>query len=271
MRSARYLRFGLVLVSLGAVAGCRPARGPQGVPAPGVGADFSRAYQGQARILPALGEKSKITVARGARLEKGTCDLAVLVASATLQAGTARLTLEPIGLPWVDMRPVGRPCERPSRELTLIVSGLDPRAALPALSEEIDRVLQTPERYLAERGLDLKLKPAGVGGPLADKRLQARPEERMLARALTRGCQRALSVAPILRDDRKSVHYQGEVEFEAVVGADGRLREARLLGSLSVHAERILAALELWRFDPARRGDEPIAFRLEDRTVFRIF
>lgn len=272
MRKARLLLVGLPLVALGALPGCRPARGPEGVPPPGPGADFASVYQGQARLLPYLGDKGKISLSRGAALKKGGCDVAVVVTSAALERGSVRLALESIGLPRVEMRAVARPCEKPPRDYVLTISGFDPRATLATLSEEVDRVIVTPERFLSGRGVEFAPKAAAAKpAPIADKRLKARPEERMLARVLTRPPARLLTVAPIRRDDRRAVRYQGEVPFEAVIGADGRLGDARLGAALGAHAERILKALELWRYEPARKGDEAVGFRTDERTVFRIY
>jgi hypothetical protein len=272
MRVARILQVGLTIVGVAVLSGCHPARGPQGVPSAGAAADLAKAYQGQARILPGLAEKSKISHARGAALEKGSCDMGVLVTSAALSGGTARFTLEPIGLPRIEQQPAARKCSKPPREYQLVISGLDSGGSIADLKEEVDRVLQTPERYLTEHGVSFALKAAGSRGPVADKQLKATPEERMLARTVTTPHQRLLSVAPLRRDDRKRVHYAGEVEFEAVVGVDGRLYDIQLPGAFETHADRILKALDLWRYQPARRGDQPVAYRIsQERTVFNVY
>ncbi len=270
MRRAKVLGWASVIVGLALVTACRPARGPQAGPAPSLMADLARSYQGQARILPGLGEKAKISWSRGAALAKGACDVAVLITSVRLDKGVARFTLEPIGLPRIETRTAPK-CDKPPREYALSISGLDARGSLADLSAVIDRLLVTPETYLAERGVTFSLRPAAKPGPIADKRLKAKSEERTLARDVTRPEQLLLSVAPIRRDDRKEVRYQGEVSFEAVVGVDGRLHDPSLEGSLGPHAERILKALELWRYEPARKGDTPVGLRLDQRTTFRVY
>jgi hypothetical protein len=272
MRVSRILQVGLTIASVGALPACHPAHGPQGVPSAGAAADFAKAYQGQARLLPGLAEKSKISHTRGAALEKGGCDVAVLVTSATLSGGTARFTLEPIGLPHIEQQPATRRCSQPPREYQLVMSGLDAGGSIADLKAEVDRVLQTPGRYLTEHGVSFALNAGASRGLVADKQLKATPEERMLARTVTTPHQRLLSVAPLRRDDRKRVHYAGEVEFEAVVGVDGRLYDVQLPGAFETYADRILKALDLWRYQPARRGDEPVAYRVgQERTVFSVF
>jgi hypothetical protein len=270
MSASRMRQIGLTIIGLAAFAACRPARGPQGVPSAGVGADLTRLYQGQARILPGLGERSKISHTRGHSLDKGNCDVGVLITGATLRDGKARFTLEPVGLPHIEGQSAQHKCGRPPREYVVVVSDLG--GSISEVSNEVDRVLQTPERYLTEHSVAFALRAAASRGPVADKQLKARPEERMLARTVTTPVQRVLSVAPIRRDDRKRVRYSGEVEFEAVVGVDGRLYDVRLPGAFESYADHISKAIELWRYQPAKRGDQPIAYRIgQERTVFNVY
>jgi hypothetical protein len=272
MSAARFRQVGLTVISLATLMACRPARGPQGVPSVGVAADLARIYQGQVRILPGLADRSKISHTSGHALDKGDCDAGVLITSAALSGDKARFALEPVGLPQIEGQPARRNCGKPPSEYAVVISGLDAHGSTSAVTDEVDRVLQTPERYLLEHGVSFALKAVANRGPVADKQLKATPEERMLARTLTTQVQRLLFVAPIRRDDRKRVRYSGEIEFEAVVGVDGRLRDARLPGAFEAHAERISKALDLWRYQPAKRGDQPIAYRIgQERTVFNVY
>jgi hypothetical protein len=272
MRGLRVVQLALTFLVLGALLGCRPARGPQGGPAAGAVAGLSRTYQGQPRLLVGVAERSKISHERGDALARGGCDVAVLVTSALLKGGTARFTMEPIGIPRIEQQPSSRKCAKPPREYTLVVSRLDASASFASMSEEIDRVLKTPETYLADHGVAFAPKAGAKRGPVADKQLKAKPEERMLARTITVPHQRLLSVAPIRRDDRKRVQYAGEIEFEAVIGVNGGLYAVQLPGSFAAQADRIQKAMELWRYQPARIGEQPVAFRIgQERTVFTVF
>jgi hypothetical protein len=272
MSATRLRQVGLTVIGLAALAACRPARGPQGVPSAGVAADLVRIYQGQARILPGIADRSRIAHKSGRIPDKGDCDAGVLITSAVLSGDKARFTLEPIGLPKIEGQPARHKCSDPPREYAVVITDLDTSGSISAVSDEIDRLLQTPERYLMEHGVSFNLKAATSRGPVADKQLKATPEERMLARTLTTQVQRLLSVAPIRRDDRKSVRYSGEIEFEAVVSTDGRLRDLQLPGSIETYADRVSRALALWRYLPARRGDQPFAYRIgQERTVFNVY
>jgi hypothetical protein len=272
MRGLRKVELALAVALVVTLVGCRPARGPQGGPGITTAAELSRAYQGQARLLAGLADRAKISYNRGDTLKPGQCDVAVHVTSAMLEGKRARFTMEPVGIPRIEQRPAAQKCPKPLREYVLVVSGLDPAASIADLSTEIDRVLLTPERYLIEHGVAFSPKPGNARAPIADKQIKATPEERSLARALTAQCQRLLSVAPIRRDDNKRAHYAGEVEFEGVVGTDGRLHDVRLPGAFEAHAKHMLKAIELWRYQPAERGEQAVAYRVSgERTIYTVY
>jgi hypothetical protein len=271
MQLGKSMTVGLVVVAQGAFIGCRAARGPQGMLPSGAVADFTRAYTGQMRFLPGYGESARINLAQGAALKKDGCDVAVLVRSATLEGGTARFVLEPVGLPNIDVQRAERACSKPPYEYVLSISDLEAGAPLERLSEEIDRVLSTPERYLKDRGVEFDRPAADKLGPIADKRLHTAYKERSLARAVTKTYRRLLSVVPLKRERHKKLHYQGEVSFVAVVGTDGRLHDAKLLGSYGIHEDLILKVLGLWRYEPAFKDAEPVAYRTEERTRLRVY
>jgi hypothetical protein len=80
-----------------------------------------------------------------------------------------------------------------------------------------------------------------------------------------------LSVEPVLRDPSRRIHQQGEVEFVAVVGTDGRLRNpVPKTGLEERHEALIKRALAAWRLEPARQGDRPVAARVLLRTALMI-
>jgi hypothetical protein len=270
MRCSKAFLVGMMLLLFGSAFGCRAARGTRGMLPSGQVPDFTRAYMGQMRILSGFGEDSRIKLARNEALASG-CDAAVLVTSAVLEGSTARFELELIGFPRIEARNSGRECRKAPRRYSLVLTGLDAGAATAEGSEDVDRVLQTPARYLKERGVEFAHEPQTSLGQIADKRLHTTADERTLARAVTKPHRRLLSVAPVRREKRKEMRYQGEVKFVAVIGLDGRLHAPRLVGSYGAHTDRILKVLSLWRYEPALRGDDPVSFRAEERTVFRVF
>ena len=56
-----------------------------------------------------------------------------------------------------------------------------------------------------------------------------------------------------------------------MVGKDGRLYQSKVTTPLGDHEEGVLRVLPLWRYEPARRGDEPVAVRVRESVAFRIF
>src|SRR5207245_9191779 len=87
----------------------------------------------------------------------------------------------------------------------------------------------TPEGYLRAYGVAFDLPSAGEPAVAASNETNAPDEERRLGRRVTSWPRKLFWVDPIYRDPRHVVRHEGEVEFEAVVGADGRLYRPRVI------------------------------------------
>jgi hypothetical protein len=161
------------------------------------------------------------------------------------------------------------PCRDFPTETALILTGLTGESS-EKVTAEIGRVLLTPEAFLKTRGVTFDRSAGPDPREVADATLTARPEEQSLARAVTAPHRRLLAVDPVQRVAKRKVRYEGQIEFVAVLGADGRLRKPRIASSLGDYEERLLAVLPLWRYEPARRGDEPVASRITEKTVLKI-
>lgn len=93
-----------------------------------------------------------------------------------------------------------------------------------------------------------------------------------MGRRVTTWPRKLFWVDPAYRDPGHRVRHEGEVEFEAVVGADGRLYRPQIRGGLDkVHIAAIERVLPMWRFEPARAGKDPLPAHVESRLVFRIY
>ena len=121
-------------------------------------------------------------------------------------------------------------------------------------------VLQTPEAYLKDHGVAFDLAAGKAPAePTAEHFITTRPA-------------RLLWVDTIRRDPARKVRHEGEVEIEGVVGADGRLYDARILTTINSEDEqRVRAMLPFWRFEPGLRGGDRVPVKVRERTVFRIF
>jgi hypothetical protein len=137
----------------------------------------------------------------------------------------------------------------------------------------LDQVLPTPEGYLHAYGIPFD-RAAGSEPALAassEHQTDATDQERRLQGRLTAPPRKLFWVDPTYRDPKHAVKYEGEVEFEGVVGVDGRLYRTRVRGSLDKgHVAAILRALPMWRFEPARTGKDLTPAHVLSRLVFRI-
>jgi hypothetical protein len=81
-----------------------------------------------------------------------------------------------------------------------------------------------------------------------------------------------LSVSPYVRAPSGRLRQESEVEFDAVVGTDGRVHDPTLKTTLSeAHQAVVLSALSRWRYEPARTADTPVAARISSRLNLRIY
>jgi hypothetical protein len=259
-------RLGLACAVLLA-AGCQSGR-PK-APVAGPGADFLRPYVGQQRILRAHGDRDRVEIRKKGGAPAGTCDVAVQVRSAALDKGAPVLVLDTLGD--VSTEKFRSRCKAVPSAVTLRLTGFQADPA-PQITARIDQAVPVPEAYLRSHGIAFDLakgaEPAVAGA--TEARMNTTDEERRLGRRVTAQPRRILWVDPIYRNPR--VHHEAEVEFDAVVGADGRLYRPQVKGGLSKdHVAAIQRALSAWRFEPARAGQEAVAVHHGGRLVFRIY
>jgi|SRR5436309_7366443 len=249
------------------LAACHPAppKGPAVRPT-----DFLRGYVGQQRVLRFQADRTRLVVRRKDPAQlPGACDAAVDVRSARLEKGSPFLVLETLGTPGVE-RARSR-CKTVPATITLNLTGFG--ADTPAqVTARLDQLLPTPDGYLRAYGVAFDLPPAGEPAVAASNETTAPDEERRLGRRVTSWPRKLFWVDPIYRDPRHIVRHEGEVEFEAVVGADGRVYRPRIVTSLEKeHVSAIQRVLPMWRFEPARAGKDAVPARLASRLVFRIY
>jgi len=268
----------LLLVLVLGVAGqaaCRSAGTPQPQAHPGLFPEFTRSLVGQRRILRFHGQKMSVSLkideaARG----PGQCDVAVEITAAAYAGGSARFSLRTVGQPRLEGQPRAKrgkkgPCQELPGERSLVITGLEGGSA-ERLAADVGRVLLTPEDYLGLHGVHFDRPAAPDPKEVGDPSLTASPAEKRLAASITVPQRRLLAIDPVYRSPNRKVHYEGEVELETVVGADGRLHQPRVVTSLGEHEERVLRVLPLWRYEPARRGDQPVAVRVREAAILRI-
>jgi hypothetical protein len=260
------LSIALLLVVLG--PGCKTA-GPKTPPGPPVLPDPLGEYVGELRIVGH--EEGKQTIkARPGQTAGGGCHVAVHVRTVTVEKGGVRFSLDTLGLPKVKGQ--GARCRRARPGLMLIVEGLAEGAGPEVVRAELDKVLRTPEAYLETKGVPFDRPPGEAPTEVASREVFSGTAEQNLGRHVTAWPEVLLSVDPWYYDSSGRVRQEGEVEMDAIVGTDGRLYEPNVRTGLSSSYEKaVRRVLPLWRFEPARRGEEPVAARILLRPVFRIF
>jgi TonB family protein len=77
---------------------------------------------------------------------------------------------------------------------------------------------------------------------------------------------------PDYSDEARKVGFQGVVVLWAVIGADGRPVKLGVARSLGMGLdEKAVAAVQQWRFEPARKDGHPVAARIYVEVDFHLF
>jgi len=267
-RSVRCGVAGVAVVLLALVNGCGPGK-PKAPPA-APAANYLSGYVGQHRILRFQADHEQVLVKKSEAPQlPGTCDAAVEVRTAVIEKGVAHLALETLGVPSVEKHPPQ--CKPLPTTVALTMTGFEADPP-PQVTSRLDQVLPTPEGYLQAYGTTFDLASTGEPKAAASSATNAPDEERRMGRRVTAWPRRLLWVDPVYHDPNHKVHHEGEVEFEALVGADGRLYQPKIVGSLDKeHVAAIERVMPMWRFEPARAGTEALPAHFASRLVFRIY
>ena len=81
---------------------------------------------------------------------------------------------------------------------------------------------------------------------------------------------RLVNVAPIYPSIAQQARVEGAVEIEAVIGEDGRVREARVTSGTPLLNDAALAAVRQWTFTPTTLNGEPVAVIMTVTVVFTL-
>jgi hypothetical protein len=248
------------------LAGACKTAGPRTTAVP-TGRDPLRDYVGDVRVLRARADQKSVTAAVGKPLA-GECDMVVRVRSASFQKGNAVFALDTVGRPAVRGREPR--CKTVQPAVQLVLAGAN--AASSDLSSRVDAVLQTPEAYLRAKGVTFDRPQADLPKDVASRDAAGVPAEAVLGRKVTAWPKLLLSVSPYAHDPSGRLRQESEVEFEAVVGTDGRVHQPQLKTALSsAHQDLVLGALSRWRYEPARTASAPVAARINSRMNLRIY
>jgi hypothetical protein len=252
-----------LLVPACQTASKKPATGPAALP------DLLRPYEGALRVLPGRADEKALTLKPGDVLT-GACDVAVKVRGVAFDKGTVRFSLESIGQPRVgDRRPR---CKELQPGMQLVFTGLDPEPVTTKTTTRIDAALLTPEEYLRRKGGSFDRPQAAAPAEVASQLPDANDGERRLSRAVVAWPRPLLSVEALYHDASGRGLHERLVGVEAVVGTDGRVYRPVVKASIDrAHEAALETALQMWRFDPARRGDGPLGARVPLEVPLRVY
>lgn len=221
--------------------------------------EFLHSLIGQKLILRHIGDQTEARIKKKDLAKvKGDCDVAVQVRDASWRQGTARVTVEDIGTPQV---PGARNnCKELRDGQNLEISKFDPNEPVESVSASIGELLQTPEQYLAAHGVTFDLRPASDDAPIS----KAPPP-------LTNPKLR-LSVDAFYSEMARREKFQGTVVLGLIVGIDGRVHGAKVTrGAGHGLDENALRVISMWRFEPARQLDRPVATSLSIEMSFKLY
>jgi len=77
---------------------------------------------------------------------------------------------------------------------------------------------------------------------------------------------------PEFSEEARKAKYQGSVVLSAIIGPDGRPHNLRVVRSLGMGLdEKATEAVTRWRFEPARKGSQPVAVEVNIEVAFRLY
>jgi len=77
---------------------------------------------------------------------------------------------------------------------------------------------------------------------------------------------------PEYTDEARRLKQQGNVVLACVVGADGRVHDARVQRALGLGLdEKAIEAVRRWKFEPSRYNGKPVAVKIMVEVNFRMY
>ena len=223
--------------------------------------DYLHSLVGQKLLLRHFGNVTEVKL-KAAQLGKisATCDVAVLVRAAEWKKNKIELRWEELGTPMIAGKPYPQCPGQMMGYGRVELGGFAPDESAESLARSLAFLLQTPEQYLAAAGLQFDLLPQPVAGKLKE------PEQPFIRpRAL-------LTVNPTFSDAARKAKYQGGLKITLDVGADGRVYNPVVSQRLGMGLDEMaLEVLPLWRLQPARKQDQPIATPMSIEISFNLY
>ena len=122
------------------------------------------------------------------------------------------------------------------------------------------KILQTPEQYLGAHGFNFNLPPVPDDVPVSKAPPPLSPAKILL------------SVDPVFSEEARRERYSGTVALAVIVGTDGRVHRPKVAHSIG-HGldENALRVISMWRFEPLRQLDKPVAATATITVKFSLY
>ena len=223
--------------------------------------DYLHSLVGQKLLLRHFGNVTEVKL-KAEQLGKisATCDVAVLVRAAEWKKNKIELHWEELGTPMIAGKPHPQCPGQMMGYGRVELGGFAPDESAESLARSLSALLQTSEQYLAAAGIVFDLPPQLLAGELKE------PEQPFTRpRAL-------LTVNPTFSDAARKAKYQGVLKLRLYVGADGRVYNPSISQRLGMGLDEMaLEVLPLWRLQPARKQDQPVATPMSIEISFNIY
>jgi periplasmic protein TonB len=114
--------------------------------------------------------------------------------------------------------------------------------------------------------------PGAVGPPVAPLPPPPPPPDRkpLVVGGRVRAPRRLVSLAPVYPQTAQAARVQGEVVVEAVIGEDGKVRQAKVVRGVLLLNDAALTAVRQWVFTPTTLNGEPVAVIMTVTVVFSL-
>jgi len=191
---------------------------------------------------------------------KENCDIAIQIKDATWDKGKALFVWEDIGTPYMPGKPRGV-CHNVYNEGTLTITGFAADEPATSLADSLPKVLQTPEQFLEAAGISFTLPPEpDLPGEVGIPEKPFTPAKPLFI------------VDATFSEQARKNKYQGNLAVVFYVGTDGRAHSPKIYHPLGMGLdEQALNVVSMWRFEPARKLDQPVPARMSIETSFNLY
>ncbi len=222
-----------------------------------------KTYVGIIYLLRGEGNHAEVRISRAALgIYRGQCDVAIEITRA--EFATSGIQFDAVIVGTVQLAGHNTiVCPNFPAALKIFMAGFTRQETPQNLAAAIDKELLQPDAYLASYNITIsaaRTSPGDMETPLAQPGTVGLSPPKPL-----------LSVNAAYTDAVRRARLNGIVTVQATVGRDGHLYSGTVLNALDPAIDqRVLSLLPLWRLQPARVDEDPVAFQVSLATTFNL-